>query len=171
MIFSFTWVVVILFLLMILSFFFAASRSRISSKATDRMSGSVVSTIPTLSIWGKTLLVPLYASSSIFSPYSSSLYLLILLRKLLEIFWLPPRWVINPSHTNLLVIKSTAALDGAQIMIFLLSSSPVKIFFKYSYSAASSPISVVVFPVPGGPCKRTIPDYLNTISLIDWNWV
>jgi hypothetical protein len=49
-----------------------------------------------------------------------------------------------------------AALDGAQINIFFFY--PSEIFFKYSYSADSNPINVVVLPVPGGPCNNTIPD-------------
>ena len=58
---------------------------------------------------------------------------------------------------------STAAFEGAQIIIFLLS--PLR--FRYSNCADSSPMRVDVLPVPGGPCSITMPFYRRTISRID----
>lgn len=132
------------------------SLSQMSSKLTDMISGSSVSTIPTRSIFGNTRSVgPLPA----FSIEPSKLK-----------FALRVDVVMRPSHFSLFVMWSIAAFEGAQIRIFLFYSA-VQVFFKYSYSAANKPINVVVFPVPGGPCKSTIPDSLSTISLIDSYWV
>lgn len=62
---------------------------------------------------------------------------------------------------------STAAFDGAHIIILRLLS----VFLRYSYCAESKPINVEVLPVPGGPCSKTNPLSLSTISLIDCHWV
>ena len=129
-----------------------------SSRLTERISGSSVSTIPTLRILGKTLSFP---STLLFCLSYEPSWLK--LRNSLGV-------VIRPSQTSLFVIWSMAAFEGAQIRIFFFSSK-LATFFKYSYSAARRPMRVVVLPVPGGPWRRTIPDSLRTISRMDSYWV